>query len=114
MKKDPRQKDGAHLDFIRSLSCIICGNNIETEVAHIRSNDIRVAKFNPGSHRPHDRWTNPLCGKHHDEQHEMNEKAFWAQYGIDPIFTAMALYSVSGDYERGEKIIQNARQREFA
>lgn len=113
-QRDPRQKDEAHLNYIRSLPCIICGNNIETEAAHVRSNDPRAAKVNPGSHRPHDRWSNPLCGTHHDEQHKGNEKEFWARHGIDPIFTAMALYSVSGDYERGLQIIDNAKVREFA
>ena len=34
-----------------------------------------------------------------------DERRFWTQYDIDPIFVAMALYNVSGDHERGVKII---------
>ena len=34
---------------------------------------------------PDDRWTLPLCGKHHRLQHEQSERYFWAQYFIDPI-----------------------------
>jgi hypothetical protein len=36
-----------------------------------------------------DKWALPLCGKHHREQHSMNEREFWASYGIDPFALAM-------------------------
>lgn len=115
MKRDSRQFNDAHLDFIRSLPCLICGNNIETQAAHLRFSDARVAKVNPGvGQKPHDFWCLPLCGKHHDEQHGTDERKWWASQGIDPIFTAMALYTVSGDHERGLQIVENAKQRELA
>lgn len=106
--KSPRQHNERHLDFIRSLPCVCCMNNIETEAAHIRFSDARAAKDNAGvGAKPDDSWTVPLCGDHHRIQHHMgSEKRFWAQYGIDPIFLAMALYRVSGDHERGLKVIQ--------
>jgi hypothetical protein len=109
--KRPREKDERHCDFIRSLRCVVCQDNTTVECAHIRFSDARVAKVNPGSHRPHDRWTLPVCGKHHREQHTMEERAFWIRYGIDPIFVALALYSVSGDHEAGEQIVACATHK---
>lgn len=69
--------------------------------------DARAAKNEAGlGQKPHDRWTVPLCGAHHRMQHEMGESKFWDFAVMDPIFLALALWSVSGDYEAGEKIIQ--------
>ncbi len=105
--KDPRQKDAGHLDFLRRLSCVICGDNTSTEAAHIRFTEPKVAKDNPGmQQKPHDKYAVPLCGTHHREQHTGNERAWWNGREIDPHYLALALYSVSGDTERGEQIIR--------
>jgi hypothetical protein len=111
-QRNPRQKDGGHLDFIRSLRCCVCLNNIQTEAAHIRFNDPRVYKFNPGSHKPHDRFTTPLCSRCHREQHEAgDERAWWVSKGIDPIFLSMALHDNTGNYEAGEQIVACATHK---
>lgn len=111
MKKDPRQKDGAHLDFIRGLPCCVCGNNIETQAAHLRFSEARVAKDNPGvGQKAHDFWCLPLCGDCHTEQHEFgDEREWWVSKGIDPIFLAMALYVHSGDHDRASKVLHEQR-----
>jgi hypothetical protein len=108
MQRQPRAKDETHLRFIRSLPCLICGNPIETEAAHIRMADRSVAKDITGiAVKCDDRFTVPLCGAHHREQHDKgNETLWWFDRGIDPIKAALALYSVSGDYERGLRIVQ--------
>ena len=110
-QRRPRQHDKAHLDFIRQLPCCVCGDPIHTQAAHIRYSDARVGKVNAGvGAKPHDRFTVPLCNIHHDQQHNMgNERRFWELYKIDPILIALALYSISGDMEEAERII-NARQ----
>jgi hypothetical protein len=41
--------------------------------------------------KPSDKWTVPLCGRHHREQHTMNEMEFWKKYQIDPFMLAMKL-----------------------
>lgn len=106
--RDPRKHDEKHLEYLRQLPCLVCGNNIETQAAHIRFSDQRAAKVNPGvGQKPHDFWCVPLCGRHHREQHEVgNEAKFWDQAMIDPLFVAMALYLSSGDNEAGETIIR--------
>lgn len=111
MFREPRKHDDRHLDFIRSLSCVICGDNTTTEAAHIRFSDVRAAKRPVGKQeKPDDRWAIPLCGGHHREQHKGNEVAFWIKQGIDPIFVALALHSVTGDFEKGEMIIATAKE----
>ena len=109
-QRRPREKDKPNLEFIRELACIICGDDTATEAAHIRYSDSRVAKINSGiQQKPHDRYTMPLCGKHHREQHNFgNERAWWSVKGIDdPIFYALALHGCTGDHQTGSEIIRN-------
>ena len=107
--KRPRVKNNAHLDFIRSLPCVCCGNPHQTEAAHIRSSELFYGKRDTGGgEKPSDIWTLPLCGDHHREQHIVNEIAFWKSYGIEPFILALSLYACSGDIMTAESVI--ARQ----
>lgn len=107
-QRQPRVHDDKHLDFIRQLPCVICDNNIETQAAHIRFADARAAKRYVGKQeKPDDRWTLPLCGFHHMQQHNIGEIVFWKHYDLDPVFIALALRSVSGDYGSAVGIIQS-------
>lgn len=107
--REPRQHSQKHLDFIRSLPCLICGDNTSTEAAHVRMACEKAGKRYVGkAEKPDDRWTLPLCGKHHRAQHSMSEEAFWNGVGADPIFYALALWGVSGNHERGEMIVREA------
>jgi hypothetical protein len=90
-QREPRQRDNRHLDFIRSQPCCICGG-INTEAAHIRTASPAHGKRYTGmAEKPSDKWTVPLCNKHHTEQHSMNEMKFWAMHGIDPFMLAIRL-----------------------
>jgi hypothetical protein len=108
--KRPRIKNEKHLDFIRSLPCVCCGNNIQTEAAHIRMVNQYYGKETTGMQtKPDDKWTLPLCGEHHREQHRGNELAFWRRYNVDPFILALTLYAHSGDVDTAELVI--IRQR---
>lgn len=61
--------------------------------------------------KPDDAWTLPLCGRHHREQHAEGEMDFWKQVGVRPFEIAAFLWQATGDHERGEQIIRNARER---
>ena len=101
-----RRKDDKHLAFLRTLNCIICGDNTSTEACHIKMADARVAKrIASSSLREDDRFCLPMCGAHHREQHSMGERKFWQGYGIDAVLMALAIYSVSGDAEEAERIM---------
>lgn len=54
--------------------------------------------------KPDDKFTVPLCGMHHREQHAHHEASWWTAYDRDPVKLALALYAVSGDHELGERI----------
>lgn len=99
-------KRPAHLDFIRSLPCISCGDNICTEAAHIRYTDSSVAKMNAGiGAKPADYFTVPLCSECHLIQGK-NEKEFWAVMGIDPVKKALALWAYSGNRELAIRLVR--------
>jgi hypothetical protein len=106
----PRQKDDRHLEFIRSLPCLVCMNDIETEAAHLRAANRRWGKPYTGKQeKPHDMWTLPVCGRCHRKQHTMNEVQFWQERGIDPWGTALSLYAASGDHELAQEVITHWR-----
>ena len=115
MQRQPRKKENGHLDFIRGLPCCVCGDNTSTEAAHVRMAEPKAGKRYVGKgEKADDRWTVPICSKHHRIQHdEVGETLFWSDWiysefgvSIDPIFLALALHSVSGNHEAGCSIIE--------
>ena len=101
-----RIKSPNYLDWIRTLPCVICGDNTSVEAAHIRFPEPRAAKRQTGKgEKPDDRWTLPLCGDHHRDQHKGNERTWWENMGLDPIFIALALQANAGDAMAAEQII---------
>lgn len=114
-KKRPRERNNAHLDFIRGLPCLICLKH-GCHAAHIRFGNLKYGKRETGAgEKPSDKWTVPLCPNHHTDgpeaQHSGGEEAFWQKHGIDPFVIAMALFQCSGDDEAGEIIIREAKVR---
>lgn len=104
-----RQHSPKHLDFIRSLPCVICKDTTATEAAHIRFADRTVDKRQTGKgEKPDDCWTVPLCSGCHRAQHEFGEIDFWGADPppYDPIRIALALWRVSGDYAAGCRIVE--------
>lgn len=110
-QKQPRQEDKDHLQFVRSLPCAICGDPTATEAAHIRSSELKYGKEPTGmQQKPHDRWTVPLCGAHHREQHEQNEWRWWQAKRVNPFTLALTLHQISGNHELALTAIERHRQ----
>lgn len=110
-KKRPREENGKHLAFIRSLPCVVCGTRAKIEAAHIRAASLPHGKRGTGTlQKSDDRWTRSRCSSHHAEQHAGNELAFWASKNIDPFVTASALWGCTGDDEAAETVIRHARR----
>lgn len=107
--KGPRIYLPDFLSWLRTLPCVICHNNIESQAAHIRYSDARIGKLNPGvGQKPHDYFALPLCQDCHSEQHGMNEQAFWKKYERDPLLLALSLFAVfktTKDTQDAERII---------
>jgi len=95
-----------HLAFIRQLSCVVCGRAGPSEAAHVRSgSDAGVGM------KPSDRYSLPLCDSCHALQHEFGELRFWSVVRIDPLNVAFRLWTVSGDFKAGERVVFRARQQ---
>ena len=108
--RQPRQKNEAHCNFIRQLPCLCCGNNIQTEAAHVRFAERLVCKRQTGmQERPDDAFVVPLCGRCHQEQHKMNEREFWKRKGIDVIKACLALWYWTGDADACAVVIAATR-----
>lgn len=114
MIKRPRQRNEAHLRFIRSLPCVVCGDNTAIEAAHVRMPAPYLGKRQTGKgEKPDDIWTLPLCSKCHRDQHKHGELLFWGRSRIAALPVALALWAATGDYELGELIVQANRFLEF-
>jgi hypothetical protein len=109
--RQPRVTDAQHLDFVRSLPCAVCGDDVSTEAAHIRSGELMYGKEHTGmAQKPHDRWTVPLCGAHHREQHSQGEFRWWKAKGVNPFTLAMTLHDISGNHEMALTAIERHRR----
>ena len=60
--------------------------------------------------KPSDRYSVSLCASCHELQHRFGELTFWSVLRIDPVNVALRLWTVSGDFEAGERIVFRARQ----
>jgi hypothetical protein len=113
--KHARIHDEKHLDFIRSLPCVSCGDDTATEAAHLRSGSLRYGKKPTGmQEKPSDRWALPLCSRDHRRQHQGNELEFWANEGVNPFVLAMTLHDVTGDHETAMQVLKEQTHRVLA
>lgn len=109
MQRSPRQHDPDHLAFVRTLECVICGDDTTVEAAHVNYRDPSVGKNGRGiGSKDHDKFALPLCGRCHRAQHDHgDEREWWSPR--DPVKLALAIYSVKGNYEEASRIIRAAR-----
>jgi hypothetical protein len=76
--RSPRRRDEAYLARVRREPCCICGDDTSVEAHHPRIGVVGMGR------KADDAKAVPLCGRHHRELHTMNEREFWASYGITP------------------------------
>lgn len=89
--KGKRIRDKAHLAFVASQPCLVCGRR----PAH--AHHIRFAQPRGLGLKVSDEFTVPLCNGHHHSLHQTgDERAWWARHGIlDPLMLAHRLWAVS-------------------
>lgn len=85
VKKGPL-RDPDHLARIRQMPCVVCG------ASGVHAHHSRVGLRTMGV-RKSDETCLPLCPKHHDKLHSMNEGDFWIVCNISPLEVAAALYA---------------------
>lgn len=76
MQRKPRKRDEGYLHRVRGMPCCICGDDVSVEAHHPRIGIVGAGR------KADDRDAVPLCGRHHRELHTMNEREFWASYGM--------------------------------
>jgi len=85
-----RKRDKAHLQFVASQPCLICGRS-PTDAHHLRFAQPRAM-----GRKSSDEFTVPLCRAHHRENHQNGvEIEWWQRIGIDPLKTATELWLIS-------------------
>jgi len=114
LRRTPMRRPGdsqAHLAFVRSLPCVVCGGKAE---AHHLNRAVDGKPKGTGR-KNEDRWAIPLCPQHHNGQRDSahghgDDEAWLASKGIQGRDLAMALWSHTGDPDMGLRIIYRARK----
>jgi hypothetical protein len=92
ISKPVRERDRAHLRFVASQPCLVCGRT-PSDAHHIK-----FAESWTVGRKVSDKFTVPVCRLHHRELHRRgNERAWWQTKGIDPLPLAAALWASTHD-----------------
>jgi len=85
---EPRRlRDKAHLKFVASQPCLICGRS-PADAHHLRFTQPRAMGL-----KVSDEFTVPLCRAHHRDVHSVgDEVAWWERRAIDPLATSRVLW----------------------
>jgi hypothetical protein len=85
---EPRRlRDKAHLKFVASQPCLICGRS-PVDAHHLRFAQPRAMGL-----KVSDEFTVPLCRTHHRDNHNFgDEVAWWERRAIDPLATSRTLW----------------------
>ena len=110
-----RERDNAHLAFVRRLPCV--ATFIETgrlvygcQAAHLRLQSAAHGKTEGFQRKPSDCWVTPLSPEQHRIQGEVKgETRFWSDLGIDPFKLCIRLHAVSGDASAAVEVIKGCR-----
>jgi hypothetical protein len=82
-----RYRDRAHLEFVASQSCLLCGRQ-PCDAHHLRFMQPRAL-----GRRVSDEFAVPLCRTHHRALHRSgDEVAWWKASSIDPVVIAHGLW----------------------
>ena len=82
-----RLRDKAHLKFVASQACLICGRQ-PSDPHHVRFAQPRAIGM-----KVSDEFTVPLCRGHHRQLHQAgNEVTWWEGYRIRPLEIAKGLW----------------------
>lgn len=93
LPKEKRLRDPAHLAYVRSQACLVCGR--QPSHAH----HLRFAQPRAFGMKVSDEYTVPLCFLHHDALHQVgDERVWWEARGIDAMEVAAQLWQASRPY----------------
>jgi hypothetical protein len=90
-KRESRWRSPAHLKFVRSFCCSMCGSQVNIEAAHVRMGSGAGIGFKPDDYR-----CVSLCGGPngcHAKQHQIGEKAFWGDRDVERLIAEFVRHS---------------------
>jgi hypothetical protein len=100
-----RLRDDAHLRFVASLPCLVCGR-MPTQAHHLRFAQPRAL-----GRKVSDEWTVPLCLLHHRALHDVgNEESWWREHGIAAETIARELWAGRRDAGSNVIVLDPARE----
>jgi hypothetical protein len=86
--RGPRRRDKAHLQFVASRPCLVCGRK-PCDPHHVRFAQPRAL-----GRKVSDEYAVPLCRSHHRDLHRFgNEMVWWKNVRVDPLAAALKLWS---------------------
>jgi hypothetical protein len=86
----PRIRDKAHLRFVGSRPCLVCGRS-PSHAHHLRHAQPRAL-----GRKVSDEWVVPLCALHHRALHGVGrEETWWQDQKLDPLIEARRLWRES-------------------
>ncbi|HLG83177.1 MAG TPA: ERF family protein [Bradyrhizobium sp.] len=95
LEKPIRRRSKAHLAFVASQPCLICGA-VPCDAHHLK-----VARPKSLGRKVSDEFTVPLCRRHHQElHHHGNEANWWADMQVSPLSLAAELWA-AGPTQKG-------------
>jgi hypothetical protein len=87
LSEPKRRRDKAHLRFVASQPCVVCGRQ-PSDLHHLRFAQPRALGM-----KVSDEFTVPLCRGHHRQLHQTgNELDWWQQFKIDALCVARDLW----------------------
>jgi hypothetical protein len=96
-----RLRDKAHLKFVASQSCLVCGRQ-PSDPHHLRFAQARAIGL-----KVSDEFTVPLCRGHHRELHQAgNEPAWWEKLNIKPLEVAKGLWEQTHPKSAAAELVQ--------
>ena len=101
--KEKRVRDPAHLAFVASQPCLICGRR-PAQAHHLRFAQPRAMAL-----KVSDEFTVPVCNTHHDQLHRSgDERSWWTRHGIlEPLKYADRLWEASRHQRKGSTASDN-------
>jgi hypothetical protein len=96
IRKTVRQRHKGHLGFVASQPCIVC------KASPCDAHHLKFAQPRALGRKVSDEYTVPLCRAHHQDLHRHgNERAWWANLGLDPLDRAAELWKTTQTDEDG-------------
>lgn len=97
-----------HLNFIRSLPCVVCWLPPRSQAAHVSKGNWKATGMKVGDDN-----TLPMCFKCHHESHQKGELKFWYLFGGYERAGVLArvLYAITGDELKAKEEMRKWNKR---